>query len=206
MKKLVLPIVMIIIGVVSVFWYTWPAYQETGDIKSDIDEHETALEQVNEIQQIRDSLLGQYNGIPESNLYVIDRILPDELNTIRMLIELDQIAVSSGLSVSDISFSNRSDQVADVTQQEQPVGPQKPYESAELSFSVSGSYGDALAFIRNIERSTRLIDILELSISNKSESNEEGGTVRPEEQTAPLGDDITFSITGMTYWLPNEES
>jgi len=206
MKKLVLPIAMIIIGVISVFWYSWPAYQETNEINSDIEEFETALDQVNEIQQIRDNLLGQYNEIPESNLYVVDRILPNELNTVRMLIELDQIAISSGLSVSDISFSNRSDQVTDISQGDQPVGPQTPYESAELSFSVSGSYDDALAFIRNIERSTRLIDILELSISNQSEEEQEGQTVAPSEQTAPLGDNISFSITGKTYWLPNEES
>lgn len=207
MQKLILPISLIVLGIVAIFMYIYPAYQDARDIQSEIDEYETALSQVGEIQQLRDNLLRQYNQLPQTSTYVMNRVLPDSLDTVRVLVELNQMALPHNLSVQGITFTNRSDSAESREQNAEEAAPRKPYESAQLNFSVSGSYENVLSFVRDIEQSTRLIDITRLTVRGP-EADEEDGVSGENlaELTSLSGQDNVYSITGMTYWFSNENS
>lgn len=207
MQKLILPISLIVLGIVAIFMYIYPAYQDARDIQSEIDEYETALSQVGEIQQLRDNLLRQYNQLPQTSTYVMNRVLPDSLDTVRVLVELNQMALPHNLSVQGITFTNRSDSAESREQNAEEAAPRKPYESAQLNFSVSGSYENVLSFVRDVEQSTRLIDITRLTVRGP-EADEEDGVSGENlaELTSLSGQDNVYSITGMTYWFSNENS
>lgn len=202
MRKLLLPILLIILAIFSVFWYSWPQYQSTATLRAEIDDYDTALSQVNEIQQIRDRLLSRYNQLPQSSLYIMDRILPYSLERVRYLIELDQIALRSNLDVQDISFT--APPTPDQGSDDAPAAPSKPYESSRVTFSVSGPYPDVLSYLRDLERSAQLIDIVQVAVQARTEDDMQLGS--PEEIGPPSGEDNTYTITGVTYWMPNEDS
>lgn len=207
MRKLLLPILFILIAIVSFFWYTQPAYNDTSSIQAEIEEYDTAIEQVAEIQQIRDSLLSRYNQLPQSTLYVIDRVLPQELDTVRFLIELQQVALRSDLQINDISYGGGGgdDEGGVGSVGDSSVVPNKPYQSAAVSFSTSGSYAEVLEFIRAIEQSARIIDIVEVSISAGSEEGIGIGE-ETEENALPSGENNAYQITAYTYWLNDQDS
>jgi|GEM_PF-1079119 Tfp pilus assembly protein PilO len=213
MNKLALPIILIILGIASFFWYTQPMYQATDAIQEEIDEYETALSQVGEIQQIRDDLLRQYNQLPRTNLYVMSRVLPERLDTVRMLVELNQIALQYNMTVQDIAFTERTDDKENRPRrntEEQDTKP-KQYESAKVNFAVTGTYEDVTNFVKDVERSTRLIDIIQFQVGGTEEEfNSDSGqgevVVSFGEEGPPSGEDNMYTITGMTYWLPNEDS
>lgn len=213
MTKLALPIILIILGIGSFFWYTQPTYQATDAIQGEIDKYETALSQVNEIQQIRDDLLRQYNQLPRTNLYVMSRVLPERLDTVRMLIELNQIALRHNMTVQDITFTERTDAQQNRSRNNEEDSQPKPYESVKVNFAVTGTYEDVNSFVQDVERSTRLIDIIQFQVGNLEGGSGGGGgegevaiSFNEEEGEYQSGEDNTYSITGMTYWLPNEDT
>lgn len=203
MKKLLLPILLFILAIFSFFWYTQPAYDATSDIKDDIEEYDTALSQVNEIQQIRDELLSRHNQLPDSSLYVMHQILPRSLDTVRFLIELDQIAITHGLGVQNISFT---DQQQEAGSSDEETVPDKPYESTRVTFSTSGSYEEVLSFLRDVEQSARLMDIVELTVGGDTANLSEEDQSQAEETGFPSGEQNTYSVTADTYWINNEDS
>lgn len=201
MRKLLLPIFFLLVAIASFFWYTQPAYQDTGDIQAEIEEYDTALDQVGEIQQLRDGLLTRYNQLPQSSLYVVNRILPQSLDTVRFFIELQQVAIRNNLSINQISFGGD-----DPDQGAGSVGdtavPDKPYDSAKVTFSTSGPYFDVLDFIREVEQSARVIDIVEVSISAGGEELSIGSD---DPGALPSGEQNVYQITAYTYWLNDED-
>lgn len=206
MRKLLLPILFILIAVVSFFWYTQPTYNDTSSIQDEIEEYDTAIDQVAEIQQIRDSLLSRYNQLPQSTLYVIGRALPQELDTVRFLIELQQVALRSDLQINDISYGGEGGDEGGVGSiGDTDAVPDKPYRSAAVSFSTSGPYTDVLEFVRAVEQSARIIDIVEVSISAGGEDGIGIGD-EVEENALPSGENNTYQITAYTYWLNDQDS
>jgi Tfp pilus assembly protein PilO len=161
MRNLLLPTVLVIAAVFSFFWYSKPAYNEVRDLRSSIDEYDTALSRVAEIQDIRDQLLTRYSSLPGSSLYVLYKILPDEVSSVRFLIELDQVATKHGLTIQEPTYEGIDD--------EEGAGS---YQPTKVNFSTAGSYEDVLDFIRDVERSARLIDIVEMSVAANSSSND----------------------------------
>ncbi|MEX2514677.1 MAG: hypothetical protein WD335_00930 [Candidatus Paceibacterota bacterium] len=208
MQKLILPITLIVLGIIAFFLYIKPVYQDTAAIRSEIEEYETALSQVGEIQKIRDDLLRQYNQLPQTSIYIMNRILPDSLDTVRLLVELNQMALPHNLSVQGISFTNRSDSEDNRNRNSEDAAPRKSYESAQTSFSVSGPYENVLDFVRDIERSTRLIDITRLTVTGPEADGEDGADITAEDLaglTSLSGQENIYTITGMTYWFSNED-
>lgn len=153
MRTFIIPTVLVLIGVLSFFSYTMPAYDEVKTLRASIEEYDTALSRVTEIQQIRDQLLSRYNSLPESSLYVLYKILPDEVNSVRFLIELDQIATEYGLTIQEPSYNNIDDEDSN-----------DPFRSTEVTFMTTGAYEDVSDFIQVLERSARLLDMRELSV------------------------------------------
>jgi Tfp pilus assembly protein PilO len=200
MLKKIFPILLIIIAITLFFWYIKPAYQDTEATRSQIEEYETSLSQITEIQEIRDNLLRKYNQLPQTNIYVVNRVLPESLDEVRLLVELNQIALPYNLRVQDIEFTNRSDSQESLERQERSEAPRKVYEFAQVSFSVKGSYADAVTFARDVEKSTRLIDITGFTGGLSDNDRRASGI----EEGPPSGQDNTYTITGITYWLPNQ--
>lgn len=205
MRKLLLPILFFLVAITSFFLYTQPVYQEMGDIQQDIERHDDALDQLSEIQQLRDSLLGRYNQLPQSTLYVADRVLPQSVDTVRFLIELQQVALRHDLSINDISYGNDSDDGEGSGTVEGSVVPDKSYNSAEVTFSTSGPYPEVLDFIREIEQSARIIDIVEMSVSAGGEEGIEIGSDE-DPDALPSGEQNVYQMVAYIYWLNDEDS
>jgi|AntRauTorcE11897_2_1112592.scaffolds.fasta_scaffold01107_7 Tfp pilus assembly protein PilO len=193
MRKLLLPILFTALAIFSFFWYTEPAFSELQDLRAEIDEYDTALQQVSEIQQVRDQLLARSNQISENNLYLLNQILPPELDQVRLVIALNQIAAANGLAVQGVSFLE--------PEAEEEGGANEAYKSAEVTFSTSGSYDDVLAFMRDIEQSARLSDIIRLNISDPSASDSGGSS---DTGTLITGAQNVYNFTVLTYWLPSK--
>lgn len=205
MRKLLLPILLLVIAIASFFWYTQPAYNDTSSIQSEIEEYDTALDQVAEMQQIRDGLLSQFNQLPQSTLYIINRVLPQELDTVRFLIELQQVALRSNLQINEISYGGGGRDRGVGSVGDGAAVPNKSYNSAMVTFSTSGPYPDVLEFIRAVEQSARIIDIVDVSISAGGEDEIELGQTA-DANALPTGERNTYQITAYTYWLNDENS
>jgi len=139
-----------------------PIYQEIRGLQKEAEAFNAALSKSRELQEVRDELLAKYNSFSVENLERLEKLLPDNVDNVRLIMDINNIATRYGMSIksttiSEMAKTNTSGIVGD------PGAEQKTYGSIMLSFSVSSPYETFLAFINDLERSLRLVDIKSIS-------------------------------------------
>jgi len=180
MRAWVAPIALILIAVFLFFGFIDPTYSDVQGLQTEIAQFDEALEKSKELQAIRDELLSKYNTFSSSDIERLEKMLPDNVNNVRLILDIDGIAGTYGLSIRNISVSERG------VNGEEVVGPDnRAYGSVELGFTVSGGYRDFANFIKDLEKSLRLVDISGISFST-------------------IGSEVDFydyTVGVRTYWL-----
>lgn len=141
-----------------------------------------ALDKAKELKKSREELISKRNTFAAEDLQKLERILPDNVDNIRFVIDINGIAARRNLSLRNVSLGTISD--ARSTRAAGALGASgDPIGSAEISFAVTATYDDFLAFLQDLEHSLRLVDIEKISFKP--------GTTEKYE----------YSLTVRTYWL-----
>lgn len=171
--RLVLAAILIIIAIGIFFAYVSPTYGEVQALRVEERRFDEALDRSRELIAVRDQLLEKYNGFSTNNLDRLEKLLPNHIDSVRLIIDVDGIAAEHGLRVEDIGVD-----VSDTgVNEEETVG------EATLSFSVQASYGTLKQFLADLESSLRLLDVTSISFKTAA-----GGLSQ-------------YNITLKTYWL-----
>ncbi len=184
--RIIIPSVLIAAAVGLFAMYTNPTYQGSGGIKSlqtQVSAFNEALDKAQELKSSRDKLISKRNTFSADNVQKLERILPDNVDNIRFVIEINGIAARRNLSLKNVSLGTISD--AKSGRSTLAVGSSgDPVGSAEISFALSATYDEFLAFLQDLERSLRMVDIEKISF-------------KPSD----MGDRYDYSLTIRTYWL-----
>lgn len=180
--KFLIPIILVIAAGLMFFLYTDPKYQEVKTLRAQEAEYDQALTKSRELQEVRNKLISKRNTFSPDDLRKLERVLPDNVDNIRLIIDIDTIAGRYGLRIRDVAvsgpMSGREERgntaVGDAGDK---VG------SVELSFSVPARHDDFVRFLADLERSVRIVDV-----------NSIGFTVGEGELTQ-------YSVAVKTYWL-----
>lgn len=197
MRKLLYPVFFLLLTGSGFFWYIQPTYADIQDLQETVSEYEQTLSQVNSLQDQLGQKLEKRDAISNDQLSRLDRILPPTVDTVRFLIELDQIAAQHGMSVQDVSFSGAPEAFGGSGGGDEA----SDYNTLSASFSVSGSYSEIQDFMRDIERSSRLMDFTNFSLQSAGDSSEE----EDGEDSLSAGEN-EYSITIQTYWRNQNSS
>ena len=112
----------------------------------------------------------------------LGRILPDNVDNIRLIIDINGIAARHLLSINNIDMGAVSDSAT--SRNALAVGSSgSAIGSVELGFTITASYDDFLAFIQDLEHSLRVVDIETISFSASDEAIDD------------------FQVNIRTYWL-----
>lgn len=185
MSKFFTSIILFIASVGIFFGFIQPQYEKTKETRTEAVRYENAVNKSNELRGVRDELMTKKNGISVDNLARIQKMIPDTVDNIRLILDMDEIAGKYGLSIKNIKVSSAP------RAEERAIGPDNsPYGEALISFSVSSSYSNFKNFLKDLEQSLRLVDITALSL--KAGGGEKVGTG---------SDNYSFDISLKTYWL-----
>jgi len=156
--KLFLPILFLILSAALFFWYIDPTYARVKDLLAAQAELDQALTRSRELQDVRDQLLSRYNTFPQEGLADLEKLVPDHVDNVRLILDLDSMASKYGMRVRNVNTES------DTRRQEAgELGPDDlPYESVILSFTVTGPYPTFRQFLTDLERSLRLVDVVGL--------------------------------------------
>lgn len=180
MLRKISPIILILVSVGAFFAFIQPRYESLLKEKVLADEYADTFDNSTLLLNKRDDLLKEENNSfnPE-DLVRLKKMLPDGVDNVRLILDIDGIANRYGLSIrntrvgQDISTAGGQGTLSSV----------QPYGSISLSFSVSASYATFLKFLNDLERSLRLVDIVSLQVK------------------ADRPDFYNFDIVLKTYWL-----
>jgi len=170
MKNLI-TLTLLVAAFALFFGYINPAYGKTTgsvliteksivELKDHRAQYEEALSKAREIERARTGLLEKYNNILPEDQEKLLKLLPDHIDSVRLIIDINNIAAQYGMTLKNITL-NEGEGV-----KSQSVGPtEELYRLVEFRFVVSGAYEDLRSFLKDTEQSLRLIDIESLAFA-----------------------------------------
>lgn len=178
MMRLTIPTILILISVGLFFGYIDPTYQGIKKLRVKESTLNKALNQSKDLQKVRDSLLSRYNTFSQQDINRLTKLLPDHVDNVRLILDIDSIASKYNMRTRNVTVSDVSSENVNV------IGSnQSAVDSVILSFSVAATYDNFIRFIKDLESSLRIVDLVGLSFSSTE------------------GDAFNFNISIKTYWL-----
>ncbi|RJQ34135.1 hypothetical protein C4568_03290 [Candidatus Parcubacteria bacterium] len=202
MSKMLTAILLFILAIGIFFIYTKPGYTGPGtpespsvnEMQAQIAQYDDALQKVAELEQLKQRLLAKYNSFNPNDIERLETLLPDHVDNIGLILELDSLASRYGMTLENVDVdssrtaaSTESAEAADLGDGTLKVEGQN-YESITMTFSTFGTYEKFKTFMQDLEASLRMVDLVSLTFEGQETSS--GG--QPT---------YNFDISIRTYWL-----
>jgi len=183
MKSLT-PIMLILVSIGIFFFFIDPQYKETQTLLAEKNKNDVAIEKASQLRKERGVLQERYNNISDSERATLSQILPDTVDNVRLILDMNNIANDYGIVLKGISVSGGPiSETPEVNRSANSVNSGQLYGTIQLSFSVTASYDVFKTFMKDLQDSLRLVDITDFTV------------------TAGEGDLYNYSLTLNTYWL-----
>ncbi len=182
MMRFITPLIVTAAAVGLFIVYTNSSYQDVKVLQAQVAQYDDALNKAQDLRATRDQLLSKRNTFGSTDIQRLQHALPDNVDNIRLIIDINNIAARHGLplktvSVGDVSDSSSARSALAVGSSGDAVG------SVTVQFSVTASYQDFLSFLHDLEHSLRIVDIESIAFK------------------AGAGPTTDYSMTIRTYWL-----
>ena len=154
----------IFIGYVHPTW-TGSIAETNAAIASD----NAALAAANAYKARQAQLVTERDAIDPDNLARLTTFLPDSVDNVGLILDLNALAARSGFALSSIDVSSNS-----MGQGSAPANGGlsdasiSSIGSIDLSLSAVGTYGALARFLDGVERSERLLDVRSLSVTGSN--------------------------------------
>lgn len=172
--------ILLLLGSIGLFFgYTNGKYQDVKASKADIEELQKSLALSKDILAKRSDLQKKYNNFKATDLKALESMLPDYVDNVRLVMDMSSIAKRYAMSLKGITV-NKNDGKGDTD----TIAPTKnALGSILVSFKVTAPYDTFVKFLRDLEKSLRVVDVTALSFTSS-----DNGT-------------YDYSVTIKTYWL-----
>lgn len=195
--KNITSIVLIIVSIGVFFFFIDPQYKNVQKLNAEIEENNKVIEVANRLKSKKDELNDKFNQISQEEKTELEKLLPDTVDNVRLIIDINNIAEQFGIVIRDINISTKE---TNVNESKKVVAQKSNFDGVlqensikyvdtsrvgviTFSFSVSAKYEVFLEFLKQLEESLRLVDIRNMQISRGS------------------GVFYDYRVTLDTYWL-----
>jgi len=198
MFRFIIPIILIGTSIAGFFMLVNPVYKEMSMLKAKMVSYNQALNNSKALENERDKLTKKYSDIDPENLDKIVKLLPDSVDNIRLILEIEKIASPYGMILKDVKYDAEKKDVATdsstsaISQITEEVS-NKDYGVWSLEFSTEGTYNNFLNFMRDLESNLRIVDISSIQFASSAEIS--------SKPSASESYKYGFRIN--TYWLKN---
>lgn len=184
-------LLLIVVSVIVFVTVIRPRYQNLQDTRKAVAVSTANLETAAKLAESREALIATYNTISKTDLDNLKTLLPDSVDNIRLIIQINSLATKNGLSLLR-NVDYQTDQA--VPEGGQPVQSlemlNRPYGEFTISFQTTGQYKNFLAFVADLEKNLRLVDVTKVEFA----TNENPTTQTPASS-------LSYKVTLKTYWL-----
>jgi Tfp pilus assembly protein PilO len=149
-------------------------------------QYDEALQKATELQELKQTLLSRYNAFDPVEIDRLHKLLPDHIDNVRLILDLDGIAGRNGLALQNVVVSTPISAQDSQTAIGSLGASKLKYDSVTLSFTTQGTYETFLRFLVDLESSLRIVDLVSLELTQAASGAQ-----------ATYG----YSVTIRTYWL-----
>lgn len=214
MFKIILSIVLFVVSGGLLFAYASPAYTKTQTILEEVAQYSEANSKVREVQELRNALAAKYQLLSPQNIARLQSMLPDHVDNVKLVLDIDGIAERRGIRIGNVVARNEDNKTAAPGAVvpslgiDSALGDTQQYKSLVLEFNVVASYSDFVLFMRDLEQSLRIVDLVSLKmepVTQRTSSSipaELRGLAGSTITTQQLPDEFQYAVSIKTYWLP----
>lgn len=195
MLKYILPIILIGVAIAGFFLVTNPLYKEISLQRAQVASYNEALDNSKALEAERDKLTQKYNSFDPDNLARLQKLLPDNVDNIRLILEIEKIASPYGMTLKDVKYDTTSKNTTPQTAAVAQVGQNKDYGIWDLEFSTQGTYNNFISFVKDLESNLRIVDVSSIDFSSNAGSSVGLNPSLPEA--------YKYNFKIKTYWLKN---
>lgn len=164
-----LPLLAIFISIGIFFAYINPTWTGTiAAVKAQIAQDDHSLAMADQYTAQLATLTASKNAMDTNSLQRLQAFLPDSVNNVAIILDLNALAARSNLSLKSINVNTAQ---SDSTSQSGTSGPDasgaafSPTSSVDLVLSAGGTYNAIVTFLQGVELSERLLDVQDIKIT-----------------------------------------
>ena len=170
------------------FMFAQPTYDKVQATQAQIAQYDAALQKAAELQARKQELLSRYNAFNPADRTRLEKLLPDHVDNVRLILDLDSLASKHGMTVQNVVIAGQAN-----TQNTQTVAgaigtSKQKYDSLTLTFGTQGTYRTFQQFLADLELSLRIVDLVSLKLTS----------ITPTTKGEPP---YAYNLTIRTYWL-----
>ncbi len=180
MINFILPLFITALAVGGFFRFTDPILKEMDGLRDRQAILNQGLDHAKQLRQVQNDLLTAYNSFTTADKDRLNKLVPDSIDNVRLIIDINNIARPYNMSIRDIKIKTEEGEEESSVIREESA---QRKGSVVLGFSVTGPYSNFKAFMADLSRSLRLVDIASVSFS-----------------TAETGS-YDYNVELQTYWL-----
>lgn len=181
-----MPFLFVAVAVGLFFSYIRPTYEVLLALQEQEARLDETLERSKALDQRVINLTQKFNSMSEADTDKLDALLPETVDTVRMVVLLDTLANRSDIDIKEFDIPVMGQGVA--------VGE---LSWANFSINCAGAYGSMKLFLLALERSLTLIEVTALSIEIAKEgsvSSGEGATISTPDYTVSFQTPFIASV------------
>ncbi len=185
MNKNLTPIILLILAIGIYFTFTKAKIEEIKSVRTVNAGYEKALENSEKLIKVRDQVLKTYKQIDPKSIERLQKIVQDNIDNVRLIIDMKNIGLQQGLILKNIktSASNSLTPPQGSSNAINTNSNSDLYNTMTLSFDVTASYESFIQLLKTIESSLRILDVTKINIS------------------ANDGSIYDYKVELKTYWL-----
>lgn len=193
MNRNVTATILIVLAIGIYFTVTENMWKGVKSVKAVNNQYISAIANAEKLIAVRDKVLKDWKNISEEDQEKLDKMIPNTVDNIRLIIDLNSVALRHGFSLRNIKAAVSSkqspakvaptDSSAGSAKAESNIIPSATLDTVTVSFGVTASYNDFQSFLQDLEADLRIMELTHLSIT----SNDTGT--------------YDFGVEMQTYWL-----
>lgn len=166
MNNRLLPLIALAAAAGIFFAYVSPTWSGSIAVAKDaIALDDDALASAEEYAAQQNALAAARAAIDPEILERLANLLPDSVDNVGLILDVNALAARSGLSLANIDVAAAADGGAKSgAPGVLPTGAANPVGSINLSLTALGTFSAFQTFIRGIERSARLLDVQDIGV------------------------------------------
>ena len=177
------PIILILVSVGVFFVVIDPQKRELNALLEEKNKNQVTMQKATDLRTALGTLQAKYLKISEDDRKKLSQMLPDTVDNVRLILDINNIADKYGIELKGITISGGpADESKEVNRGSSNNSGQL-YGTIQLTFSFSANYEIFKTFLKDLEDSLRLVDITDFSVGSSE------------------NDFYNYSITLNTYWL-----
>ena len=194
MIRTITSVAMLCVAGAIFYFYTEPTYTNIQTTQAQNAQYDSALNKAAELQALKQSLLSKYNSLDPSEVSRLQTMLPDQINDIGQILDLDTLAGRYNMSLENVDVNTVGDGSSTTgTPGIAAVGASvNLYNTLKMKFTVHGNYATFLQFLSGLESSLSLVDIQSIQMVPSNVS---------VVDTSSAARIYGFTVTLNMYWL-----